>query len=189
MSDVSQGDGWWLASDGKWYPPHLAPQPVPPPMPAWPQQPQTYPGYAMGGPYHVAPDSMHGRIIPGGFIPAGSELASPWLRLGSYLLDVLLLVVTLGIGWLIWSIIVWQDGQTPAKRMLDLRVIEKPTGKTLTRSGMFVRDIVIRGLVCGLVLGTLTAGIFNLVGALMIFSAYHETIWDKWAGTLVVKKQ
>lgn len=22
MSDVSQGPGWWLASDGKWYPPH-----------------------------------------------------------------------------------------------------------------------------------------------------------------------
>lgn len=21
MSDTSQGDGWWLASDGKWYPP------------------------------------------------------------------------------------------------------------------------------------------------------------------------
>lgn len=25
MSDVSQGPGWWLASDGKWYPPHLHP--------------------------------------------------------------------------------------------------------------------------------------------------------------------
>ena len=22
MSDVSQGPGWWMASDGKWYPPH-----------------------------------------------------------------------------------------------------------------------------------------------------------------------
>jgi diguanylate cyclase len=25
MTDVSQGAGWWLASDGKWYPPHLHP--------------------------------------------------------------------------------------------------------------------------------------------------------------------
>lgn len=24
MSDMSQGDGWWLASDGKWYPPERA---------------------------------------------------------------------------------------------------------------------------------------------------------------------
>lgn len=25
VSDVSQGEGWWLASDGKWYPPEQAP--------------------------------------------------------------------------------------------------------------------------------------------------------------------
>src|SRR4051812_46007729 len=25
MSDVSQGEGWWQASDGKWYPPEQAP--------------------------------------------------------------------------------------------------------------------------------------------------------------------
>jgi uncharacterized RDD family membrane protein YckC len=25
MTDVSQGPGWWIASDGKWYPPHLHP--------------------------------------------------------------------------------------------------------------------------------------------------------------------
>lgn len=26
MSDMSQGEGWWQASDGKWYPPEQAPQ-------------------------------------------------------------------------------------------------------------------------------------------------------------------
>lgn len=31
MSDQSQGPGWWIASDGKWYPPEAAPQ-QPPPM-------------------------------------------------------------------------------------------------------------------------------------------------------------
>ena len=34
MSDVSQGPGWWLASDGKWYSPQQSPgvvDPVPPP--------------------------------------------------------------------------------------------------------------------------------------------------------------
>lgn len=57
MSDTPQGDGWWQASDGKWYPPHQAPgaprqpagdqpttqQPTPQqpaqPQPAQPQQP------------------------------------------------------------------------------------------------------------------------------------------------------
>lgn len=33
MSDTSQGPGWWLASDGKWYAPELAAQPAAPPPP------------------------------------------------------------------------------------------------------------------------------------------------------------
>ncbi len=39
MSDVSQGPGWWQASDGRWYPPQpaapVAPPPGPPPVPQW----------------------------------------------------------------------------------------------------------------------------------------------------------
>jgi hypothetical protein len=31
MTDLSQGPGWWLASDGKWYPPESVPPPPPPP--------------------------------------------------------------------------------------------------------------------------------------------------------------
>lgn len=31
MSDASQGPGWWLASDGKWYPPQPSSPPTPPP--------------------------------------------------------------------------------------------------------------------------------------------------------------
>jgi hypothetical protein len=30
MSDVSQGEGWWIASDGQWYPPESAPVEIPP---------------------------------------------------------------------------------------------------------------------------------------------------------------
>lgn len=31
MSEHSGGDGWWLASDGRWYPPEQSPGPVPAP--------------------------------------------------------------------------------------------------------------------------------------------------------------
>lgn len=34
MSDVSQGPGWWQASDGKWYAPKVAPGVTAPPPPA-----------------------------------------------------------------------------------------------------------------------------------------------------------
>ena len=33
MSDISQGPGWWIASDGKWYAPEQHPDYVPPPPP------------------------------------------------------------------------------------------------------------------------------------------------------------
>ena len=43
MSDVAQGEGWWIASDGRWYPPELHPffaRPVPPlpPVPPVPSR-------------------------------------------------------------------------------------------------------------------------------------------------------
>jgi hypothetical protein len=50
MSDASQGPGWWLASDGKWYPPETwtgppLPTAIPTAMPAGSPLPQTMPGY------------------------------------------------------------------------------------------------------------------------------------------------
>lgn len=41
MSDRPQGEGWWLASDGKWYPPESRPAPPAPPTPLWEAVPPT----------------------------------------------------------------------------------------------------------------------------------------------------
>ncbi|MBP1631753.1 MAG: zinc-ribbon protein [Acidobacteria bacterium] len=41
MGDRPQGEGWWLASDGKWYPPESRPAPPAPPAPPWALAPQT----------------------------------------------------------------------------------------------------------------------------------------------------
>jgi len=53
MSDVSQGPGWWLASDGRWYPPNQEPQQLPPPPASLPpyQVPGVPPQY---GAYPIA---------------------------------------------------------------------------------------------------------------------------------------
>jgi hypothetical protein len=55
MSDVSQGLGWWIASDGKWYPPELHPsrqQTSAPVAPAVPETPaETDPAPASIPPY------------------------------------------------------------------------------------------------------------------------------------------
>ncbi|MCB1030558.1 MAG: DUF4234 domain-containing protein [Acidimicrobiales bacterium] len=63
MSDFSQGPGWWLASDGKWYPPQ--PPSASPPMPGanYPMPGGGYggygghPGYSGYGGY-----PMYGRL-------------------------------------------------------------------------------------------------------------------------------
>ena len=49
MSDTSPGEGWWLASDGRWYPPESVPAP-PAPDPAAPRPPDP------AAPPRVAPD-------------------------------------------------------------------------------------------------------------------------------------
>ncbi|MDQ6697220.1 MAG: hypothetical protein M3Z46_07150, partial [Actinomycetota bacterium] len=57
-------------------------------------------------------------MVPPAFGPrpqtnvGGAPRSSVGKRFGGYLLEGLLLVVTLGLGWLIWSLIVWNKGQT-----------------------------------------------------------------------------
>ena len=68
MSDTSQGPGWWLASDGKWYPPELW---TGPPLsgPAVPQEaPSAYPGQS-GAPPASPGGTYGGQIPPQGYLP------------------------------------------------------------------------------------------------------------------------
>ncbi|MGA0852947.1 MAG: RDD family protein, partial [Candidatus Nanopelagicaceae bacterium] len=61
--------------------------------------------------------------------PASEQLASVQARFGAALLDAALLVVTLVIGWVIWSLYTWQTGQSPAKRILKQVVVDASTGE------------------------------------------------------------
>jgi uncharacterized RDD family membrane protein YckC len=79
MSNVSQGPGWWMASDQKWYPPELHPAYQPPP--AYPDELGRYPA---GQPSYPNPGSPN---------PTGPYLASYGLRLGGWLIDWLILLV------------------------------------------------------------------------------------------------
>jgi uncharacterized protein DUF4190 len=73
MSDTSQGPGWWLASDGKWYPPELWTGP-PGSGPAQPVQDAPTYGAA---PYGQA-------IVPPGSYPPGVYGGYPGVASGQY---------------------------------------------------------------------------------------------------------
>jgi uncharacterized RDD family membrane protein YckC len=70
--------------------------------------------------------------------------ASPKKRFAQYLLDILLALVTLGIGFLIWSLIAYRNGQTPAMQLMKMRVYDVTTGKTVRWRHMILRQLLIQ---------------------------------------------
>jgi uncharacterized RDD family membrane protein YckC len=151
------------------------------PAPTPPAPPAPYGLQTQGPPAGYAP------AVPYSPVPGGHTLASPWLRLGALLLNCVLILVTLGIGYLIWAMVLWSDGTNPGKKMLGMRIVSSRDGQTLTWGGMFVRNFLLGGIVIGL-LNAVSFGIVALVDALMIFGGTRQRLTDKMAGSLVVMK-
>jgi hypothetical protein len=60
MTDTSQGQGWWLASDGKWYPPQSQVKTAPPPIGGY--GPPPVPGYGAPPPVLMQQKKGHGCL-------------------------------------------------------------------------------------------------------------------------------
>ena len=69
--------------------------------------------------------------------------ATPQHRLGAIALDVVLLLCTCYIGWIIWSLVIWGQGLTPGKQILKLRVVSSVTGQTATWGHMAIRQFLL----------------------------------------------
>ena len=156
MSDTQTNPDWWQASDGRWYPPE--------------QQ--------AGAPAVATPGAMARQNL----LPPGVTVANPWSRLGSYLLEIVLMTVTLGIGWLIWAATIAGTGQTPAKRIMGHRVIDVASRAPVGFGKMFW----VRGLLAGIVAAfaiPITIGILLLMP---FWDKRNQNLWDKVSGTYVV---
>lgn len=114
--------------------------------------------------------------------PSDVTPASPWLRFGAYLLEGLLQLVTLGIGWLIWAAIIVRKGQTPAKQLLRMRVVDashhRPVG--------FARMFFMRGVVAGVVAGIALPLTLGILAFMPFWDRRNRNLWDKVSGTAVV---
>lgn len=89
MSDTPQGPGWWLASDGKWYPPQPT---APPPAPTAPIAPAVPPaGYGPPPQPNLPPPPGYGAF------PV-SQVKSGMSGCLKAFLIVLAIVVVLGLG-------------------------------------------------------------------------------------------
>ena len=114
------------------------------------------------------------------------QLASVQARLGSFLLDLGLMIVTLFIGWVIWNLFTWKTGQTPAKRLLQQVVVDAKTGELFTWSRMALREFAVKGA-AGNIIGGATNGISFVVDSLFVFRDDRRTVHDLIVGSKVIQ--
>ncbi len=134
-------------------------------------------GVAPSPPPVPAPGYGHGDLI----LPDGVELASIGRRIAAWFLAIPLAILTLGIGYIIWGLIVWGRGQTPALQVLGMRCWRPETQRTASWGWMALREVVGR-----IVEGLLTIITLLLSFILMCTGKERKTIHDHIAGTVVL---
>jgi uncharacterized RDD family membrane protein YckC len=164
-------------------PEHIQQQPSQAPPPQASQLPAAPPvaASAYGQPDIKAEAGMYFDQASGLQLPEGVQLASVGRRIGAYFLAILLAIVTLGIGYLIWGLIVWANGQTPALQVLGMRCWRTEDGRIAGWWWMALREVV----------GRLAEGILSVITLLVSFILMctrpdRRTIHDLIAGTVVL---
>jgi hypothetical protein len=109
-------------------------------------------------------------------LPEGTRPARVSQVIAAYALAVLLFILTLGAGYLIWAVVTWGQGQTPAQRLLGLRCWRPDTGRVADRKHMAIRQV--------------TGLLFNgeaLMGVFILFIGESlNSVGDFFAGTTVL---
>ena len=122
--------------------------------------------------------------MPAAASDAGTNLAASSVgrRVWAAILDVILMIATLLIGWFIWSIVLWKQSTSPAKKMLGMRIVDANTGAPATMQQMVMREVVGKWVV-----GSVAAGLANVASFVMLFiTPKRQGVWDYIGGTTVV---
>jgi hypothetical protein len=148
-------------------------------MPQAPPVPAAY-GYGTQQPM-AAPQGMYYEPNSGLILPEGVQLAGVGRRIGAYFLSLVLVVVTLGIGYIIWGLIAWGKGRSPALQVLGMRCWKPADSRVAGWGTMALRDIV-GGIAQGIL--SFITGIASFV--LFLSGKQHKSIPDLVASTVVV---
>lgn len=131
------------------------------------------------------------RFIESCYPPDQFRTATQGRRLAGYVADWVIALLTFGVGWLIWFLLVAPRGQSPGKQLLGMYVIRADG----TRAGgvyTWVRELIVKTIVFGgafAILGALTGGIGQLLWVVpalwCVWDAQRQCLWDKVASTYV----
>jgi uncharacterized RDD family membrane protein YckC len=149
--------------------------------PAYTPAPPVPAGYGYGQYPNVVPQGMYFDQLSGLILPDGTQLASVGRRIGAFFLAIPLIIVTLGIGYVVWGLIVWGNGQTPALQVLGMRAWRPETNKVAGFWFMALRETV--GRIVDHILGLITE-ITSFV--LFVAGKEHQALHDLVAGTVVL---
>ncbi|MGD0067956.1 MAG: hypothetical protein ABSB76_31550 [Streptosporangiaceae bacterium] len=123
-----------------------------------------------------APPGMYFDPASGLFLPQGVRLASPGRVAAAWFLGLLLFSVTLGIGYVAWSLFAWGQGRSPAQQILSLRCWLPEPHRLAGRKQVALRQIT------GFCLnGQLLSGIF-----IWLNGRYLRSAGDFFAGTVIL---
>jgi uncharacterized RDD family membrane protein YckC len=108
-------------------------------------------------------------------------------------LTAVLLVATLVVGYLVWSVFEWRRSRTPSYRLLNLRVVTQADGRPIGLGRSFLRS----GVCCTvLVVPTVVIGAVVLIcfafGASPpdgLFRRPRRAPWDSLTGTTVLDER
>ncbi len=115
-------------------------------------------------------------------------LASRAQRFGALFLEILLFIVTLMIGWLIWSLIIYSRGQSPAKQVLRMKVVRLESHRAANWGWMALRELVLKAAIVAFLAGVLLLGIIWVIvnGIVLLNNDRNQTVWDKMLKTVVI---
>ncbi len=111
----------------------------------------------------------------------GRAAAGLWRRFSAVLLDFLFFYLLLIVGWFIWFAFTANQGQTPGKKLLGLRVIQLD-GTVAPPGTMWLREVVIKGILWY----SIMAGLSVVAFIWAFFDKDRQTVHDKMVNTYVI---
>ena len=131
------------------------------------------------------------RFIESCYHPEDLQTATQGRRLAGYVLDLIIVVVTFGVGWLVWLLLAAPKGQSPGKQLLGMYII-RSDGSRAGGAYTWVRELIIKVLLFDgffWVLGAMTGGLGQLLWVIpalwCVWDAERQCLWDKVGSTYI----
>ncbi len=124
---------------------------------------------------------------------AGLPDAGFGARIKALFLTFAIIIATLGVGWLLWSVAEWRHGRTASFRLTGLRVVRRSDGSPIGLAQSLLRNA---GLCTILLVPTMLACIVIAFAFVMgasppndVFSKPRNAPWDRLTKTRVVRER